>query len=152
MSDVLWYRPVCDKLHAKIAFWYSNYERGEVAYTAQWLNLDNVVVDRPTRYAHKLPFTTAEFGNLVRILMALEPKHTLTADLTKVYTSMQRRFNDIPLVNRPQLLTSGEWLITLIYWIDDVKWILDLLAEAKSGIARPRTIPEPTKDKDIFEM
>src|ERR1700678_2203674 len=101
MAANLWFRPVCDDLLVKILRWLMEYEKGEVYSTRDFLTVDGHRVDRPTRYASRIPLKPLEVQNLVSIMSALAPDNPLTADLKVLQQGMARRFTNMPLVNRP---------------------------------------------------
>ena len=106
----LWFKPVCDDLLGKIHRWWVNYERGEIFSTREWLDREGNKVDKPTRYAYRIPFRPLEIQHLVSILEALAPTNSLTKDMKELHESMKHRFINLNLKNRPRLLPTGEWI------------------------------------------
>lgn len=140
-----WFTPVCDDLLRTIAIWYASYERGDVESDRKWLNLDGVIVNRPTRYAHQLTFKPIELVYLVRIMTALAPKSEVTAEVTKLQAGLRRG----------QLLPGGAYRITVAYWKEDIQEILEALVRAKRGETEPfdLTLEKQKRDgKELFEV
>ena len=151
----LWFKPVCDDLLGKIHRWWVNYERGEIFSTREWLDREGNKVDKPTRYAYRTPFRPLEIQHLVSILETLAPANSLTKDMKDLHESMKRRFNNLPLKNRPRLLATGEWVITLAWYKADIEEVLTLLLEAKSGKSQTvESLAEQQKaqGKELFEV
>lgn len=144
-EPVLWFRPVCDTLLLWIYQWYANYERGEVYSTRDWLNLDNVVVKKPTRYAHRLSVHPLEMRHLVTILQALEPDHALTKDIIHVNSKLRQG----------QLRPGGKYVITLAYYKEDIAFLLHTLLRAKTGRAvtlEQVLVEQQQAGKGMFEL
>jgi hypothetical protein len=151
----LWFKPVCDDLLGKIHRWWVNYERGEIFSTREWLDREGNKVDKPTRYAYRIPFRPLEIQHLVSILEALAPTNSLTKDMKELHESMKHRFINLNLKNRPRLLPTGEWMVTLAWYKADIEEVLTLLLEAKSGKSRTiESLTEQQKEqgKDLFEV
>ena len=152
---VLWFKPVCDDLLGKIHRWWVNYERGEIFSTREWLDREGNKVDKPTRYAYRIPFRPLEIQHLVSILEALAPANSLTKDMKELHESMKHRFINLNLKNRPRLLPTGEWMVTLAWYKADIEEVLTLLLEAKSGKSQTiESLAEQQKEqgKDLFEV
>ena len=151
----LWFKPVCDDLLGKIHRWWVNYERGEIFSTREWLDREGNKVDKPTRYAYRIPFRPLEIQHLVSILEVLAPANSLTKDMKELHESMKHRFINLNLKNRPRLLPTGEWMITLAWYKADIEEVLTLLLEAKSGKSQTiESLAEQQKEqgKDLFEV
>ena len=151
----LWFKPVCDDLLGKIHRWWVNYEHGEIFSTREWLDREGNKIDKPTRYAYRIPFRPLEIQHLVSILEALAPTNSLTKDMKELHESMKHRFINLPLKNRPRLLPTGEWMITLALYKADIEEVLTLLLEAKSGKSQTiESLAEQQKEqgKDLFEV
>jgi hypothetical protein len=151
----LWFKPVCDDLLGKIHRWWVNYEHGEIFSTREWLDREGNKVDKPTRYAYRIPFRPLEIQHLVSILEVLAPTNSLTKDMKELHESMKHRFINLNLKNRPRLLSTGEWMITLAWYKADIEEVLTLLLEAKSGKSRTiESLAEQQKEqgKDLFEV
>jgi hypothetical protein len=151
----LWFKPVCDDLLGKIHRWWVNYERGEIFSTREWLDREGNKVDKPTRYAYRIPFRPLEIQHLVSILEALAPANSLTKDMKELHESMKHRFIHLNLKNRPRLLPTGEWMVTLAWYKADIEEVLTLLLEARSG--KSQTIEslaaqQKEQGKDLFEV
>jgi hypothetical protein len=150
----LWFKPVCDDLLGKIHRWWVNYERGEIFSTREWLDREGNKVDKPTRYAYRTPFKPLEIQHLVSILEALAPANSLTKDMKELHESMKRRFNNLNLKNRPRLLATGEWVITLAWYKADIEEVLEILLRARDN--RPSfedTRKEQERSgKELFEL
>ena len=186
----LWFKPVCDHLLFKVHHWYQNYEKGEVYSTRDWLNLDGVKIERPTRYACRIAFRAQEIQHLSNIMNALAPKfycldekgavrerfetkaeadnwvkkqinlhrvtpNPLISDIAELNAGIQRRFNNIPLKNRPRLLPTGEWVIQLAWYLQDIEEVIRTLVQAKTGRVQTfEALVEQKKaeGKDLFEV
>jgi len=151
----LWFKPVCDDLLGKIHRWWVNYERGEIFSTREWLDREGNKVDKPTRYAYRIPFRPLEIQHLASILEVLAPTNSLTKDMKELHESMKHRFINLSLKNRPRLLPTGEWMITLAWYKADIEEVLTLLLEAKSGKSQTvESLAEQQKEqgKDLFEV
>jgi hypothetical protein len=151
----LWFKPVCDDLLGKIHRWWVNYERGEIFSTREWLDREGNKVDKPTRYAYRIPFRPLEIQHLVSILEALAPTNSLTKDMKELHESMKHRFTNLNLKNRPRLLPTGVWMVTLAWYKADIEEVLTLLLEAKSGKSQTiESLAERQKEqgKDLFEV
>ena len=103
----LWFKPVCDDLLGKIHRWWVNYERGEIFSTREWLDREGNKVDKPTRYAYRIPFRPLEIQHLVSILEALAPTNSLTKDMKELHESMKHRFINLNLKNGHLGLVQG---------------------------------------------
>ena len=150
----LWFRPACDTLLLKIVDWFRHYERGEIFSDRDWMHPVAGVVKMPTRYSYRIPFTVVEFKCLVAIMTAAGPTNPLTTDLTNIFESMKRRFNDMPVAQRPRMLSTGEWVVPVAFYKADVEEIGRILLEAKSGVSqRIESIAADQKKqgKDLFE-
>lgn len=136
-----WFRPVCDDLLRIIVSWHANYERGEVESDRKWLNLDGVVVDRPTRYAHRIAFRPIEVEYLLQIMRLYAPQSEVINELVKLSIGLRRG----------RLLPGGRYLVTIAYWKQDLREMLVALLTARDGqvveIGKPRT-----DGKDLFEV
>ena len=151
----LWFKPVCDDLLGKIHRWRVNYEHGEIFSTREWLDREGNKVDKPTRYAYRIPFRPLEIQHLVSILEALAPANSLTKDMKELHESMKHRFINLNLKNRPRLLPTGEWMVILAWYKADIEEVLTLLLEAKSGKSQTiESLAEQQKEqgKDLFEV
>jgi hypothetical protein len=141
----LWFRPVCDELYHTVARWYTTYETGEVESHRKWLNLDGVIVDRPTRYAHRIAFKPIEVQHLATIMTALAPASDVTKEVLKLQTGLRRG----------RLLPGGKYVVTIAWWKQDLREILEVLLQAQRGAT---TTLEQTLEKqkqagkDLFEV
>ena len=153
--SALWFVPVCDDLLLTIAKWYANYENGGVYADRKWCNLDGVLVDRPTCFIHKVVLKPIEVQHLARIMEALAPKKSITADVRKLHEEMQVRFRRMPANLRPRQSTDGKWIIDIAYYKEDLYDIYETLVRAKTG--QTETMEDTIKKqkeagKDLFEV
>lgn len=144
IKDPTWYRPVCDVVEAKIKHWFDFYERGEESGSRPWITMNGRIVDRITRYAHKLAFKPFEVDHLVRLLDALAEHPELADDFRTVRKCLA---NGQPIRN-------GEYIVTLNFAKADVLEILNVLIRARTG--KLKTIEQITTEqtaagKGIFE-
>lgn len=158
----LWYAGVCDELYQKIAMWQSAYWYGMPHSTMKWVNPKGLKVeDKPVKIAHQIPFREIELDNLIRILTALRPN---TPMMEEWQTIRKLWKNGKPIVGRTYnksywsklLLPNGlHRVLTVVFYDEHVKELLDILYEAKSGqkAATLDTITAERKaeGKDIFE-
>lgn len=150
----LWFRPVCDQLLVKIQAWHDKYHRGEVYSTRLYANPIGVVEAIPQLYLHRVPLRPLELKNLVTIMQELAPKSKVTKDLVTVHEQMGSRFSSMPVASRPKLMMSGEWVIPLAYYQDDIKGIIDVLLRARDNRQSMEEIQNAKKDegKSLFEV
>ena len=109
-EQALWFAGVCDSLLAKVQAWLATYEQGEVARTRPFLELDGRVADRPTQYAHKIPWRQAEIDAMVRFLEAAKPESSLTADMRVVQKGLRRS----------RQLPGSQFVAMMVFWKDDI--------------------------------
>ena len=165
----LWYTGVCDDLYQKIAIWQFTYWHGMIHSTRKFVEKmgrseDNVglrVVDKPVKIAHQIPFRVIELDNLIRILESLRPGTPMVEEWKTIRTLWK---NGKPIVGRTYnrsywskvLLPQGlHRIITVVFYDEHVKELLDILLEAKTGY-KPATLDtvlaeKKTEGKDIFE-
>lgn len=139
-----WFSPICDNVLTKIVLWLSKYEQGEVAATRDWVNLDGVVVKRPTMYGHAIAWKPIELQHLVRIVEALEPKADILPELKKLQAN----------IKKGQLIPGGQYLVRIAYHRQDIEKIFEILMKAKTGrqtIAETAT-QQKEQGKDLFEL
>lgn len=156
-----WFVPVCDELYLKVALWDEAYKFGEVHSTCQYLEKDGQVINKPTRYAHRIPFRLVELEHLIRIIEDLKPGSTLVEELEQVKAVW--KYGKPVMGNRYMLsywskiiLPHGvHRLVTLAFYPEHVKEIRNILKEAKTGQtnAALEQIMEEKKQagKDLFE-
>jgi hypothetical protein len=165
----LWYAGVCDDLYQKIAIWQHVYWHGMIHSTRQFVEKigrseDNIglrIVDKPVKIAHQIPFREIELDNLIRILQALRP-NTPMVDEWKTIRSLWK--NGKPVVGRTYnrsywakvLLPQGlHRVLTVVFYDEHVKELLDILSEAKTGQKAATldiiTAERQAEGKDIFE-
>jgi hypothetical protein len=142
MPESIWFSPLCDQVLAIVTYWKQNYTRGEVHSTCKWNDpVTMLVVDKPTRYAHRLAFTKAEFAHLVRIMETLCQDKALVEELRII------RDRTLP---RGQLLFGGRNRVTIAFYPEHVDLIHKTLTEAKNGKLKSiQDYGEP--GKGIFE-
>lgn len=141
MPSSLWFSPVCDDLLKRILIWVAMYEQGEVHTTREWVSpIDGSVIDKPTKYAHKIPWKESELGHLVRIMQEHDPKLPLTGDLEKVHRMWRSG----------QMMTGGYRVLTLIFYKADLEDILKVLYKAKHG--EPDLAIEAQPGKEMFQL
>lgn len=158
----LWFTPICDEVHRKIAIWNQAYNLGEVHSTRQWLNpKSGSPEDMPTRFAHKIPLRQVELEHLIRITESLRPGSTLLDELKEIQSVWRYgkpiqgyRFN-YSYWSKIQLPAGLHRAMTLAFYPEHVKEILDLLTEAKTGqkaaSADALISAKKTEGKDLFE-
>lgn len=122
---LLWFSGICDRILAKIQWWFDNYEKGRISRTRKFFHPRGEVVDIPMQYLHEIPFTTAELKHLIRIMSMLRPKQTGLLEILRI---AQR---DLKL---RRMTPQGEYLSPMPFFKSDVKTMLDALLDAKAGI------------------
>jgi hypothetical protein len=140
-----WFTPVCEDLLRTLAVVHADYERGEVESTRPWLNLDGVIVDRPTRYAHRVAFKPVELQHLLTIMQMLAPASDVTKEVVKLHAGLRRG----------RLLPGGKYLVTIAYWKQDLREILEILLRARNGETEPidqALAKQKQSGKDLFEV
>jgi hypothetical protein len=136
-----WFRPVCDQVLIKVAWWRENYTRGEVYSTCPFHDPNLGVIDKPTGYAHRMAWTKAEFDHLVRIMAGWCKDAPLIEEL--------RIIRDKVLPNG-RLIPGNKRVITLAFYFQHVDLIYQTLLEAKNG--KSSSIEEFREEgKGIFE-
>ena len=141
----LWFSPICDQVLAKLVHWYRAYETGEVFATREWLNLDGIKTDRPTKYLHRIGFKTAELRHLVRILAEQAPGSHLALDFEKVLAGLRRG----------QLYPGGVYVVKLAFYRDDIREVVALMMRAKGDRSQKLEevlLRQNEQGKDLFEM
>jgi hypothetical protein len=126
-NQPLWFAGVCDRLLAKVQWWFTNYEKGEISRTRKALDMGGKVVDVPLQYLHAMPFRQQEVDHLVRITAELRPKQAGLLELLRVLQRDLKKY---------RLLGTGERLAPLPFYKQDVKDMLDALLDAKAGLGR----------------
>ena|SRR5208337_970117 len=161
-SAPLWYTGVCDELYQKIAMWQFAYWYGMPYSTMKWVDPKGLkVVDKPVKIAHQIPFREIELDNLIRILAALRPNTPMVEEWQAIRKLWK---NGKPIVGRVYnksywinlLLPKGlHRVITVVFYAEHVKEVLDILSEAKSGQKSATldtiTAERKAEGKDIFE-
>jgi len=122
-GDPTWYSPICDSVIQKIYSWYVHYNRGDPSADRPWVNIEGRVVDRITKYAHRIRFKPAELDHLIRILDAL----ATTPELVDYFRFVRNG------IRRGKLLPGGEYEIVLNAYKKDVEETLTALIKAKTG-------------------
>jgi hypothetical protein len=140
----VWYRPICDHVLTKIILWLAKYEQGEVAATRKWVNLDGVLVDRPTMFGHSIAWKGIEFQHLIRVIEAVEPKAAILPDLRKIQSNLKKG----------RLLPGGQYLVRIAFYKEDIENIYNILMKAKTGVHTITEVAEKqkTQGKDLFEL
>lgn len=144
-GDPTWYTPVCDHVLTKVTRWFQMYERGEEAASRKYVTINGRVVDRVTRYAHRLRFKRVEIDHLVRILDALLETPELVEDFKKVQANL----------TRGRLIPGGEYEVVLNFYKEDIAEIINALRRAKTG--KLKTIEQVANEqadagKGMFEL
>lgn len=153
-ANALWFAGVCDELYQKIALWNQCYwTGGEVHSTRLWMDPKiGQPVPKPTRMAHRVPLREIELDHLLRIVEALRPGTPLLEELQQV-----RKIWKYAKPVKGYVFSCGYWSrvplphgmhrsITLAFYPEHVKEMVDILQEAKTGQK-----PIKPDGKDIFE-
>lgn len=159
----MWYHGICDELLQKIALWNQTYwSCGEVHSTRKWLDpKSGQVQDKPTKVAHTIPFREVELEHLCRIVNSSRPGSQLSKELDGIRSIWR---NGKPVVGNRynksfwsvvQLPTGIHRLITVCFYQEHVKEILEILSKARDG-QKAETIDmqlQTAKEsgKDLFE-
>ena len=125
----VWFDGVCDSLLRKVQLWYGNYERGKVRGTRQFLDLDGVLKDVPTKYLHEIGLTQKEAEYLVRIMHATRPK----LPITEMLSALPR------VLRRYRMTVAKEYLVPFAYYKPEVREILRALEEAQAAAKGTKT-------------
>lgn len=142
MPGPLWFSPLCDIILHKVAYWHAFYHRGEVAATCKFNDPMKGVIDKPTKYAHKIIWTEREFDTLLRLLDEHCSNKALVAELRQVRTLLPKG----RLVQGPGNPRS----IIMSFYFEHVDEIRTALLEARDG--KTKTIQEYVEEgKDLFE-
>ena len=111
-------------------------------------------IERGLSLIHIFPFRPLEIQHLVSILEVLAPTNSLTKDMKELHESMKHRFINLNLKNRPRLLPTGEWMVTLAWYKADIEEVLEILLRARDN--RPSfedTRKEQERSgKELFEL
>lgn len=160
-ASPLWFAGICDELLTKVAIWDQAYWVGEVHSTRQFLELDGRIVDKPTKIAHELPLREIELDHMIRILEAMRPESQLLGefqDIKKIwkYGKPVRGFRFMKSYWSRFTLPQGiHRVITIAFYPEHVKEVLNTLLEAKTGqkVATIDAVVEKQKEsgKDLFE-
>jgi hypothetical protein len=141
MPGPLWYTPLCDRVLAKVQLWCATYERGEVNATCKFNDPQLGLIDKPTRYAHAIAWTTAEYDSLLRILEAGCENKALVEEL--------RYIRDYKLPHG-RLVLGNARVVTMAFYREHVNLILKTLLEARDG--KSKTIADYGEEgKSLFE-
>jgi hypothetical protein len=122
-NQPLWFAGVCDSVLAKVSWWLSKYECGEVSRTRKFLDPVRGPVDIPTQYMHILAFSQREFDCLSAIVSAMRPDSSLAEDVERVRQN----------VAKTRKLPRNQYAVPLWFWRDDVAEIQKALLEARDG-------------------
>lgn len=137
-----WYSPVCDMVLTKVTLWRRNYEKGEVHSTCKFHDPREGIVDKPTRYAHRIAWTKPEFDHLVRIMEEACPNKALVGELKTI------RDEVLP---KGQLVVGNARIVTMAFYPEHVDQILDTLKEARDGRqSTPADFQE--EGRELFEV
>lgn len=163
-ASPLWYSGVCDELYIKIAMWeHAYWNGGEIHSTREWLDPNSgQVVPKPTRMAHRVPLREVDLEHLIRIVGALKPDSEMLAELTEIKV-MWKYAKPV----HGYRYTHGYWSalilpkgihrsITLAFYPEHVKELMELLKEAKTGqktlSIQQQIDQKKSEGKDIFEQ
>jgi hypothetical protein len=142
----VWFSGVCDSVLSKVYTWHKVYEQGEVCKDQDYLNVDGVVVKKPTMYAHRIGWTQPELEHLIRIVKDLRPQDPILGEVTRLRA----------LWRHGKLVYGGNRILTLAFYKEHVKLLLDILQEAKTGQTAAKidqVIEQRRKEgKDLFQM
>lgn len=144
MATQLWFAGICDQVLARLHAWYVRYESGAVHSTRPFMMHDGNIVDLVQKRIHHVPWKRQELQKLYDALVALRPKHELTADVKKVLDN----------VEKCPLAAGGYRLVPMIYYRDDVKELIDVMLEAKNGASEtPEAMMEKAREsgKGLWE-
>lgn len=158
----LWFTGICDELYLKIVMWNAAYWTGEVHSTRQFLNEKGVVIDKPVKCAHRIPFRQQELDHLVRIASQLRA-NTLILDELKQLQAMWKHGHAIKgniykhSYWKKVLLPNGlHRSITLAFYPEHAKDIMNLLTEAKTDKQAANidsaVADKKSQGKDLFEQ
>lgn len=123
----LWVRGICDKMLLRVLFWQQHWPHGKEAADRLFLHRDGRQEHIVTKRAVKVPFHPREFEAMVRIVTTLRPDWEFGIDLKAFFEKGQ--------FEKSELLPQGNRLVTLISYQADIGDILDILTQAKQGIA-----------------
>jgi hypothetical protein len=135
----LWFSPICDQMLYKLRLWRQNYERGEVAATCKFHDPVAGVVDKPTKYMHKIAFRPLEFGYFVQILEALCPNKPLVEEI-KLFQK-----ESLP---KGQLTIGGARIVSMAFYPEHLDLMIKAMMEARDG--KTKTLAEEVKEGGLF--
>lgn len=138
----LWFSPICDDILKRFLIWIATYQVGEIHSTREWVSpQDGSVQDKPTKYAHRVPWKEMELRYLTRILRDSNPQSHLTADFEEV----------LKLWKFGQLTTGGYRIMTLAFYKEDLEDVVKMLLKAK-GIASDSIQDAAVPGKELFQL
>lgn len=118
----LWFAGLCDRLYHRIQLWHRNYDLGAVYATRPFMGVDGVK-DVVTIRKHKIPIHPKEMEHLIRILRLLRPGQTLTRDVERAAAGL----------SQCRQLLNGYREVEMAFYQEDVRKLLEVLEEAKTG-------------------
>lgn len=156
----MWFAGICDDLYRKIAIWETAYWHGDVHSTRLWMDpREGRAVPKATKMAHFIPFREAELEHLVRIVGDLRPSSTLLEEVKdlqglwkhgKAVTGIRYNRSYWSKVALPKGLHR---VITVVFYPEHVKDLLNLLTEARTGKSVENFVLEQKKaGKELFEQ
>lgn len=158
-----WFSGICDDLLSKIVIWNSIYWAGETHSTRKYMDENTGrVVDKTTRCAHRVPFRLVELNHLVRIAAESKPGSELLKELESIRDIWKHgqvihgnRFG-YGYWSKVKLPDGMHRVITLAFYPEHAKEILDMLMEAKSGQKAANVDfaiqKKESEGKSVFEM
>lgn len=159
-----WFGGICDELLVKIGVWNSFYWAGEIHSTRKYMSprIGEGVIDKPTRCAHKIPFRLTELEHLVRIATEAKPNSEIVRELEGIKGLWKKgqavqgnRYNQ-GLWKKIVLPAGLHRIITIAFYPEHAKEILEMLLEAKNGsqtVTFEKAVAEKaTEGKSIFEI
>jgi len=105
----------------KLLWWRRVWPQGTPYATRPFMNQAGGIEDAVTQREVRVPWKKAEFEHLVRILQAVKPEWSLTADLARV----------LPVFDRARLLPDGNRLLPMRSYQKDINEIIAAVASAR---------------------
>ena len=141
--DPIWFTGVCDGILDKLTGWYLNWHRGE-PYMDELLQINYYEKEgsKPITTVRRvyIPWKDGELDHIIRIIKALkgeqDPKWgRLVAMLEKTK----------PMALKAKLLPGGARLVSMDFRLNDVKALVDVMTEAKTG--KKQALSEQAEEK-----
>lgn len=118
--------------------WRTAYERGEVESTCKFHDPVSGIIDKPTRYAHKITWHPAEFDHVARIVRAACPNKPLIEEVERVRA----------MIPRGKLRPGGRREVTLAFYAEHIDEIIRAMETAR-GSSKP-TLAEQVEEGGLF--